>query len=246
MRLLGQILPLGVEREAEMFRQRVERLDVIRRRRLGPGRDGALLQRGVAVGDHQIGVDVLLDAEPAAFRTGAERIVEREQPRLDFRQREAGDGAGEFLREDQPLGIGVAAAVGGGAGSLCVGELDHGEAVGELEALLERIRQPRADVGLHHQPVDHHVDVVGEFLVERLDLGDLVKRAVDLDALVALAQELGQFLFVFALAAAHDRRQHIDARAVRQRQHAVDHLRNRLAFNRQPGRRRVGHADARP
>ncbi len=61
---------------------------------------------------------------------------------------------------------------------------------------------------LHHQPVDHHVDVVGEFLVERRDVGDLVERAVDLDALVALLEELGQFLAVFALAAAHHRRQH--------------------------------------
>ncbi len=98
----------------------------------------------------------------------------------------------------------------------------------------------------HHQAVDHHVDVVGEFLVERLDLADFRERAVDLHALVALAHELGEFLAVFALAAAHHRRQHEDARAFRQRQHAVDHLRHGLAFDRQAGGRRVGHADARP
>ena len=70
--------------------------------------------------------------------------------------------------------------------ALRVGQFDHRQAVGELEALLERIRQPRADVGFHHQAVDHDVDVVGEFLVERLDVADLVELAVDLDALVAL------------------------------------------------------------
>ena len=67
------------------------------------------------------------------------------------------------------------------------------------------------DVGAHHEAVDHHVDVVGELLVERLDLGDLVELAVDLDALVALLEELGELLAVLALAAAHDRRQQIDA-----------------------------------
>ncbi len=136
--------------------------------------------------------------------------------------------------------------VGFRAGGFGVGELDHRHAVGQLEALFERIRQPRADIGFHHQPVDHHVDVVGEFLVERLDLLDFVEGAVDLDALVALAQEVGELLAVFALAAAHHRRQHIDARALRQCQHAVDHLRHGLAFNGQSSRRRIGHADARP
>jgi hypothetical protein len=48
---------------------------------------------------------VLLDAEPAAFRAGAERIVEREQPRLDFRDGEAGDGTGEFFGEDEALAV---------------------------------------------------------------------------------------------------------------------------------------------
>ena len=45
-----------------------------------------LRKRGVAVGDDEVGVDMLLDAEAAAFRAGAERIVEREQPRLDLRK----------------------------------------------------------------------------------------------------------------------------------------------------------------
>ena len=115
-----------------------------------------------------------------------------------------------------------------------------------LSALLQRIRQPRCDVGAHHEAVDHDVDVVGEFLVERRHLGDLVELAVDLDALVALLHELGEFLAVLALAPAHDRRQQIEPRALGQRQDAVDHLRDGLALDRQAGRRRIGHADARP
>ena len=41
-------------------------------------------------------------------------------------------------------------------------------------------------------------------------------------------------------------RQHVDAGALGQRQHAVDHLRHGLALDRQAGGGRVGHADARP
>ena len=84
------------------------------------------------------------------------------------------------------------------------------------------------------------------FLSSARHLGDLVELAVDLDALVALLEVLGELLAVLALAAAHHRRQHVDARALGQRQHAVDHLRDGLALDRQPGRGRIGHADARP
>ena len=115
-----------------------------------------------------------------------------------------------------------------------------------LSACLERVGEPRGDIGPHHDAVDHDVDVVGEFLVERRRLGDLVKLAVDFDALVALLHELGELLAVLALAAAHDRREQIKPRAFGQRHDAVDHLRHGLALDRQAGRRRIGHADARP
>ncbi len=190
---------------------------------------------------------MLLDAEPAAFRAGAERVVEGEQARLDLRNGEAGDRAGEFFREDEALGGLVALLVGFRAfDRAAVRHLGDGQPVRELQRLFERIREPRADVGAHHDAVDHHVDVVGELLVERRHLGDLVELPVDLDALVALLEKLGEFLAVFALAAAHHGRQQIEPRAVRQRQDAVDHLRHGLALDRQAGRGRIGHADARP
>ena len=133
-----------------------------------------------------------------------------------------------------------------GGGRRGVGEFRDRQPVGELERLLQRIRKPRRNIRPHHQAVDHHVDVVGEFLVERRHFGDLVERAVDFDALVALLHELGELLAVLAFAAAHDGRQQIKPRALRQRQDAVDHLRHGLALDRQTRRRRVGHADARP
>ena len=159
---------------------------------------------------------------------------------------EAGDRAGELLGEDQPLGVLVAAGVGLGAGRGAVGELDHRDAVGELQALLQEFGEALGDVGAHDEAVHHDVDVVGELLVERRDLADLVELAVDLDALVALLEIFGQLLAVLALPAAHDRREHIDAGALGQRQDAVDHLRHGLALDRQAGGGRIGHADARP
>ena len=127
-----------------------------------------------------------------------------------------------------------------------VGVFDHGQALGELQRGLKAFGEALADVGADHDAVDHHVDVVREFLVERRRFGQLIEGAVDLDALKALLEPFGELLLVLALAAAHDRRQQIEPGAFGQRQHAVDHLRDDLAFDRQPRGGRIGHADARP
>ena len=251
LRFLRQILPLGVEREFVVLAQRGQRLHVIGRARFRPRRDGALAQRAVLVGDDEIGVDMLLDAEPTAFRAGAERIVEREQPRLDLGDGEAGHRAGEFFGEDEALGGFVALLIGfavgrGGGGRRGIGKLRDRHAFGELQRLLERIRKPCGDVRPHHDAVDDDVDVVGEFLVERRRLGDLVKLAVDFDALVALLHELGELLAILALPPAHDWSQEIETSTLRERHDAVDHLRHGLALDRQSGGRRVRDADARP
>jgi hypothetical protein len=248
--LLAEVLPLGVEGELVDLGERFERLRVVGRGRARPRGDRAAPQGQIWIRDHQVGVDPLFDTEPAAGRTGTERVVEREQPRLDFRNRKPGHRAGKLFREQQPLGAAAIMDLGGflrrcGFGRR-IRELDHREPVGELERGLERLRETLRDVGAHHDAVDHHVDIVVEFLVERRRLGDLVERAVDLDALKPFFEPLGQFLAVLALAAACDRRQQVEPRTIGQRQHPVDHLRHGLALDRQAGRRRVGDADARP
>ena len=126
-----------------------------------------------------------------------------------------------------------------------IGKLRNGDAVGQLQRRLEAVGQPRRHVLAHDDAVHHHVDVVLVLLVELGRLGDLVELAVDLDALEALLHELGQLLAVLALAAAHDRRQQVEPRALGQRQHPVHHLLHGLALDRQPRGRRIGHADAR-
>ena len=104
-----------------------------------------------------------------------------------------------------------------------------------------RCSRPR---GAEHQPIDHELDVVLELLVELGRRVELVELAVDLDALEARALQLGELLPVLALAAAHDRAQEVEPRALGQRHDAVDHLRDGLALDRQAGRGRIGHADA--
>ena len=100
LRLLRQVLPFGVERELVVLAQRLQRLDIIRARGFRPWRDGAGAQGALLVGNDQFGIDVLLHPEPAAGGAGPERVVEREQPRLDFRNGEARYRAREFLGED--------------------------------------------------------------------------------------------------------------------------------------------------
>src|SRR5207237_1404742 len=68
-----------------------------------PRADRAVMQAAALVVDDQVRVEIQLGAEPVAGRAGAERVVEREQPRLDLRDREARDRAGEFGREDRLL-----------------------------------------------------------------------------------------------------------------------------------------------
>src|SRR5206468_1396153 len=58
----------------------------------------------VVVGDDKVLVEHQLLAQAVAGGAGALRRIERKQPRLDLGDGEARDGAGEFLREDDPAG----------------------------------------------------------------------------------------------------------------------------------------------
>ncbi|MEZ0044221.1 hypothetical protein ABIA42_003100 [Bradyrhizobium sp. USDA 327] len=197
---------------------------------------------------------MLLDAEAAAGRAGTIGIVEREQTRLDLGDGEAGDRTGELFREQDAFGAALVVDLRGllflflfgRRGRRRVGELDDGEALGELQRGLEAFGEALADIGAHHDAVDDDVDVVREFLVQRRRFRELMEGAVDLDALEALLEPFGQLLPVLALAAAHDGREQIEAGAFGQRQHAVDHLRDGLALDRQARGRRIGYADAGP
>ena len=230
--LFRQILPRRMHALAEVPRNALQGLRVILRARMRPWADCALGKAAPRVVHDQIGVEIELGAEPVAGWTGAERVVERKKPRLDLGDRKAGDRAGEFCREDRLL-----------AGIRVFGDRD---AVGQLERGLERIGEAVAELAIDDDAVDDDLDVVLEVLVEPAHLVELEHFAVDLDPLKAAPLQFGQFLAIFALASAHDRREQVEPGALRHRQHAVYHLRHGLADDRQAGRGRVGNSDPRP
>ena len=156
--------------------------------------------RDAGIAQHEVGVDLAPGADAVAVGTGAERRVEGELPRLELGEREAADRAGEALGEHDRLALRRAASVP-----------DHlDDAVGGLERGLDRVVEPRAVVGAHHQPVHHDRDVVVLAPVERRDLGQVVGLAVHPDADEAALAHVVEQVAELALAAAHDRREHLD------------------------------------
>uniref|UniRef100_A0A0N5A5Q4 Myosin motor domain-containing protein n=1 Tax=Parastrongyloides trichosuri TaxID=131310 RepID=A0A0N5A5Q4_PARTI len=213
-----------------------QRLRIERRGTARPGRHRALVQGLVAVGDYQIGVEGQLDAQTVAGRTGAERIVEREQPRLDLADGEARNRAGELLGKDDPARLFALGRLGPFGG---------GDAVGQSQSGLDAVGIARLKTLFGYNTIDDNIDVMLELLVERGGVLDGVEFAVDLQPLEALTLPLGHLLLVLALAAAHDRGQQQDALAVGQGGQLVNHLADCLAFNRQASRWRIRNAHAR-
>ena len=176
--LLVELRPGPVGRDLVAVGDRLDHRLVEARVADRPRHERALVDREARVGNEQVGVDLLLRAEPGAARAGAVRRVEREDPRLELGQRDAVLGAGE------PLGVRAALAA--------LEQVDHDEPLGERDRGLDRLREPQAQVVLHHEPVDDHLDRVLELLVERRRLLEQVLLAVDLhprEALVAQALE---------------------------------------------------------
>ena len=87
------------------------------------------------------------------------------------------------------------------------------------------------------QAVNDDINVMLQLFVEGRHLADFVKRAIDFDALKAALLQFGKIAAIFAFAAAYNRRKQIKPRAFGQGYHLIDHLTDRLAFNRQAGSR---------
>jgi len=97
--LLRQLLPGLVEIDLPAVRDRLDHRLVEARVADRPRHQRALGNRERRVGDEQVGVDLLLGAEPGAARAGAVRRVEREDARLELRERDA------VLRAREPFRI---------------------------------------------------------------------------------------------------------------------------------------------
>ena len=227
-----ELVPRGVEVEAELLAEGVDQAEeVVGDVRAAPRRDRALPERGAGVGDDQLGVDLHLGAEARADRAGTEGRVERERARLEVVGVDGVVvGARHLLRE-----LHLAARVLG----VEVDEVEHHQPAGEAERGLDRVGQAALGRLLDREAVDHDLDRVLELLVERRRLVERVRLAVDAGAAEALLLELAEQLDVLALAAADDRREHLEAAALLEREDAVDDLLRRLALDRRPAGRAV-------
>ena len=130
--------------------------------------------------------------------------------------------------------------------SSLVDQLDLDQPVRERDGGLDRVREPLAQLVLHHQAVDDDRDVVLVLLVEDDLLVEPAQLAVDLDPPEALGAQLLELLAVLALAAADDRGQHHEPGPVGQLHHLVDDLLGRLAADRAAADVAVGMTDPRP
>ncbi len=229
--LIGEVLPGPFEVDLVPVGDRLDHRLVEARAADGPRDERALADRQRRVGDEQVGVDLEHRAEACTAGAGAVRRVEREDARLELGQRDAVLGAGEVLAEQHLL-----------AG---IDDVDRDQPLGEPRRRLDRLREARPQVGLHHQPVDDDLDRVLELLVELDRLLEQPLLAVDLDAREAVGAQFLEDVLELALAVADDRRVDGELRALGEPEHLVDDRVEALARDRASADRAVRPADAR-
>ena len=228
-RLLGQRLERRVDVEAVVLGHALEHRERVAVAAV-PALDRARGQAQRREGDHALRIERDDLAQAVAARAGAHRRVEREQARLQLRQRVAADRAGELGRIEM-LGARV--------------HLERERAaVGDAQRGLEALGQALARVVARLQAVDHDVDVVLLGLLEHRQVARLDDLAVDAKAHVALRLHVGEQLGELALAVAHHRREHHQLRFFGQREHGVHHLRHGRGGQRQVVVGAVGRAGA--
>jgi hypothetical protein len=226
--LLGQVLPGRVEIDLVAIRDRLDDRLVVAGAADRPRDERTLPDRESRIGDEQVGVDLLLGPEPGTARAGAVRGVEGEDPRLQLRQRDAVIGTSESLAKRHFVAF---------------DEVDRHESFRERDGRLHRLRESRAQVRLHHQPVDDHLDRVLVLLVgldRRLEQPLL---AVHLHPRETIGAHLFEQILVLALAVAYDRRVDGEARPFWEPQDLVDDRLEALARDRPAADRAVRLAD---
>jgi hypothetical protein len=235
--LVRQQLPGQVDVEFVVLRQRGDHLEVVGVAAV-PAAHRAGRQRQLRMADHARRIEELGHAQAVAARAGAHRRIEREQPRFQFRQRVVADRAGVLRREQQRLAL------------RRVHGLHDRHAVAQLQRGLERFGEALLDVRARLEAVDHRLDGVLLAQRQRRHRVDLVQHAVHAHPHVALRAQLVEHLLLLALALAHHRcQQHPALRSQGlvpfHRQHLVDHLADRLRFQREAVVGAARRADAR-
>ena len=227
--LVGELDPRGEEVELVVLREGLQGLAVGPAAAPGPHVQRALLEREVLVGDDPARVEDPPRAEAVTRRAGAVGAVEGEQARRDLRVGEAVVEVGALLAEQQLRAL---------------ERQDLDEAAGQAQRDLEGVGDAAADPVLEHEAVDVDLDRVALAGVERDRVAEVLDLFVDRDPAEALAPQVRQQLLMIAGLAAHDRGQHAEATARRQREHAREHVLDGVPAHRLAGLVAVDLADA--
>ena len=235
----GQILPRRVQVDvallAHRFQQPVEELGVSG----CPRGDRSLGHRQLGVGHHQVGIHLKHRAQPVTVLARAVGRVEREVARREFLEALAVGGTRQLLGERQRFRFAVLGH-----------QFDHGQALGKPQRGLHRVGEATLDAVAQHQAVDDDVNVMdlvaSQAVVDaqRHQVGQFLDLAVHPHPHEAFLGQVGEELFIGALASPNHRCQHLKSGALLQGQNPVDDLLGRLTHQFLAGLRVVRHAHA--
>ncbi len=130
-----------------------------------------------------------------------------------------------------PLTVGIA--------RVAVDEVEQHQAAAEAECRLDGVGQPLLRRRLHRQPVDHDLDRVFALFLQLGHVGEGDHVTVDARPGEPLGLQVREEVDIFALAAPHDRGEHLEPGALGQLQQAVDDLLRGLAGDRPAALRAV-------
>ena len=171
--------------------------------------DRALGEREGRIGNEQRRIDFFQRTETGACRTGAVGVVEGEHTRRKLFHVNTAVGAGIVLRKQHLL---------------AAHDLYDRKVFAKAKRVFQRIRKTAAEIILDHETVDHGLDAMLELFVERGNLGKVIHLAVYAHANVSFTPQLVEHLLMLALAAADAGRHDLNARSIRKRHDAIDHL----------------------
>ena len=215
---VGQLPERSVEVEAIVRGERLDHLEVVDVAPV-PATDRPTGETHLGVGDDPRGVEERPHPESVALLAGARGVVERENPRLQLRDRVAADVAGVAGGEHRVVAV-------------AVHRRDDGAAVGEPERGLERLGEPQRQILADPEAVHHRLDRMPALGIERDRIVELAQPAVDPGAYETLRFQPVDDSRVFALAVADDRREQHEALALWARHDRVDHLADGLRLER--------------
>ena len=203
--------------ESVVPRERLEHVEVVDVAPI-PAPNRAFRKSRLRIGDHQVGVEVLLDAQTIARRAGARRVVEGEHARFEFADAVAAFGTRETGAEGQ-----IRAVVG-------IEEADDGDVLAEVQRGLERLGEALLGVAPDPKPVHDGFDGVLLVLVEVRGMVEIGHDAVDASPDEAVGGEFREHVLVLSLAVPDHGGQDHDPQALGNRDDLVDHLADRLGI----------------